>query len=326
MRGLATDAGKPLTAGATEALIVSDMDEPTNIEKPRIGAIAPWAGAKRTLAPLIVEELGPHRCYHEPFCGSMAVLLVKPECHMEVVNDLHGDLINLAFIIQDARLGPALYRRLRRVLFAADLFAAAARWMATAPPFSAGPDAERAFHFFIVCWMGRNGTAGTPTFNRHFCARFTYGGGNPAVRFAGAVDSIPAFRRRLRRVAIYQMDAFDLIARIADEQGTVIYCDPPYIKKGFRYKHEFAETDHRRLAEALRRFKRTRVVVSYYKHPMLDDLYPGWTRRDLECLKRLGLAVSRGSRANDAPEVLLINGPSLAVAREPSLLESVTDD
>lgn len=83
---------------------------------PSISAIAPWFGGKRTLAPRIVAELGEHRCYWEPFCGSMAVMLAKPKCPMETVNDLHGDLINLARCIQHRAAGPTLYRRLRRTL------------------------------------------------------------------------------------------------------------------------------------------------------------------------------------------------------------------
>ncbi|GAH82860.1 unnamed protein product, partial [marine sediment metagenome] len=152
-------------------------------DRPKIGAIVPWAGAKRTLAPLIVQELGPHRCYHEPFCGSMAVLLAKPPVHMEVVNDLHGDLVNFARVLQDDRLGPALYRKLKRTLFAEEVFGASAEWLRGREPcffYGNAPDEERAYHFFIVSWCGRNGVAGTPGYGRHFCARFTYGGGNPA--------------------------------------------------------------------------------------------------------------------------------------------------
>ncbi len=43
----------------------------------KITAIAPWFGGKRTLAPRIIEALGKHTAYWEPFCGSMAVLLAK---------------------------------------------------------------------------------------------------------------------------------------------------------------------------------------------------------------------------------------------------------
>ena len=66
----------------------------------KIKAIAPWFGGKRTMAPDIVAQLGKHTQYFEPFCGSMAVLFGKPRSMHETVNDLHGDLINLALVLQ----------------------------------------------------------------------------------------------------------------------------------------------------------------------------------------------------------------------------------
>ena len=48
------------------------------IDAPAIKAIVPSFGGKRTLAPQIVAELGEHRAYWEPFCGSMAVLIAIP--------------------------------------------------------------------------------------------------------------------------------------------------------------------------------------------------------------------------------------------------------
>ena len=42
------------------------------MESAKNTALAPWFGSKRNLAPTIAEELGPHCCYFEPFCGSVA--------------------------------------------------------------------------------------------------------------------------------------------------------------------------------------------------------------------------------------------------------------
>src|SRR3954464_10186721 len=95
----------------------------TESEEMKVTAIAPWFGSKRTMAPIIVEELGSHRAYFEPFCGGMSVLLNKPIVGHETVNDLHRDLINLARVIQDGTLGPKLYRRLRRVVLHEELLA-----------------------------------------------------------------------------------------------------------------------------------------------------------------------------------------------------------
>jgi DNA adenine methylase len=277
-----------------------------------VTAISPWFGSKRNLAPAIVAELGSHRAYWEPFCGSMAVLLAKPAAAMETVNDLHGDLVNLARVIRDARLGAALYRQLRRTLLSRALFEESAAVIRTTPTASSVMDLDRAYHWFIVSWFGRNGVAGTANYNAGFCVRFTANGGHAAKRFASAAESIPAWRRRMRGVTILSDDGLELIGRIEDATGTVIYCDPPYLVKGARYVHDFSEEDHVRLAKALRRFQRTRVVVSYYDDPRLADLYPGWTRRTFEVSKAMAHQGRRGGNDIRAIEVLLINGPSMA--------------
>lgn len=274
----------------------------------KVTALAPWFGGKRTLAPQIVAAIGPHRTYFEPFCGSMAVLLAKPACTMEVVNDLHGDLVNLARTIQSPTEGPKLYRALRRVVLARDLFEESAEVIRKA---AFEPTTRRAFDYFVVSWFGRNGVAGTSSYNAGFCARYTSNGGHSAKRFCSAVESIPQWRRRLREVTILSDDAFGLIGRIEDKAGTAIYCDPPYLVKGAKYTHDFADADHGRLAEALSRFRRTRVVVSYYAHPRLAELYPGW--RLIECPTAKAM-VNQGKRDSGgktvAPEVLLVNDAS----------------
>lgn len=270
----------------------------------KVTGLAPWFGSKRNLAPRIVEALGKHSAYWEPFCGSMAVLFAKPECTVETVCDLHGDLTNLARVIQHAIEGPRLYRRLRRVLMNDAQHAESVERMQQ--PFKA--TADRAFDFFIYSWQSRNGVAGTGGFNHSFARRFTSKGGQGAKRFHSAVESIPQFRRRLRHVNVLNCDAFEIIERIEDVQGTAIYCDPPYLVKGAKYVHDFADDDHQRLAVALRRFKRTRVVVSYYDHPRLADLYPGWRVEKIEVTKAM---VNQGMRdqsgTTKAIEVLLIN-------------------
>jgi DNA adenine methylase len=274
-----------------------------------ITALAPWFGGKRTMAAAIVEAIGPHTSYWEPFCGSMAVLLAKPPCRSETANDLHGDLINLARVIRDPRLGPALYR-LRRTLFHEEVFRdsqAVVRAAGCDP--RAAPDVERAYHYFVQSWMGMSGVAGTSAKSTNFARRYSDKGGAPGTRWVSAVRSIPEWRRRMGRVQILSMDAFALLARIADEPGTAIYCDPPYLVKGAKYVHDFVPKDHTRLAEALGRFTRARVVVSYYDHPALAGLYPGWRMERIDVAKNL---VNQGRRdqagATRAPEVLLVNG------------------
>jgi len=281
-------------------------------ERPAITAIAPWFGGKRILAPAIVGELGRHRVYWEPFCGSMAVLMVKPECSHEHLNDLHGDLINLARVIQNPDLGPKLYRQLRRTWLMEELQVEckAALTNGETDPL------RRAFCYFIESWIGRNGVSGTHSTNACFCIRYTAGGGAASKRWRSAVDSIPAWRMRMRNIAISNRDAFEMLPKIEDTEQTSIYCDPPYFVKSAQYVHDFKEADHSRLAECLRRFHKARVVVSYYDDPHLESLYSGWTFRRFDVPKKLGKQNKRGEADPRATEVLLLNGLSYTAGKE----------
>lgn len=274
-----------------------------------IKAIAPWFGGKRNLAPKIIEAIEKHSAYWEPFCGSMAVLFAKPPATMETVNDLHGDLVNLARVIQHDHLSVQLFSRLSRVACSETLHREAAerhRSRGNAP--AEHPDLDRAADYFLCAWLGRNGVSGTQSYNQGFCRRFTKSGGHAAKRFVSAVNSIPDWWHRMRNVTILSDDAFDLIPRIEDAPGVVIYCDPPYIVKGTKYVHDFESDDHRRMAELLRRFKRTRVVVSYYDHPALASLYPDWWREEIEVSKAMVNQNMRDQAETvKVTEVLLIN-------------------
>lgn len=287
--------------------------------QPKITALAPWFGSKRTLAPEIVRELGHHQKYDEPFCGSCAILLAKEPSSFETVNDLHGELINLARVLKDESLAIDLYGRLARTLMHEEMLHEAALRHHTRGREPAGePDIDRATDYMICSWFGRNGVAGTSSYNQGFCVRYTKNGGHAAKRWTSAVESIPAWHGRLRNVTILNRDGFELLGRLEDSKGCAIYCDPPYLVKGSKYVHDFAADDHEKLAKLLWRFRQTRVVVSYYDHPALADLYPrisGWTKRHLLATKAMvnqGMRDAKGATA--APEVLLINGPSYVEA------------
>ncbi len=298
----------------------------------KIKSIAPWFGGKRTLAPRIVRELGVHVQYFEPFGGSLAVLLVKPPVPHETVNDLHGDVTNLARVLADPELVGGLYERLQGTLFADGILRDAEQVLSDRFD-DVAPDPERAYWYFVASWMGRNGVSGTLRCREggfSLAVRWTAGGGSPTVRFRNAIESIPPWHERLRNVVIVSRCAFDILPRIHDAPGLSIYADPPYpheTRSGLRhassearYEHEFdppddlfgGVDDHARLAAALRRFEHARIVLSSYVCPRIRDLYAGWTVVDCKMNKQLHAQNGRGARKKEAPEILLINGPSEA--------------
>jgi DNA adenine methylase len=285
----------------------------------KITAIAPWFGGKRTLAKTIVEELGPHVSYFEPFCGSCAVLFAKEPSQQETVNDLHGLLINLARVLANPDAACELYGMAARTLYSEDIYRRSSEWVkAWEQDPQKAIDSEAAYHYFVCSWIGRNGTAGCSRTNWQPSVRFTPGGGSSAGRWKAAIDSIPPWHERLRNVAILNRDGFEFIEKIADDSRVAIYADPPYLMGtrgnggGSKYHHDFDDGDHDRLAEALTRFKAARVVVSYYDDPVLDRMYAGWTKRKIKAQKNLHVQNRRGEGQCEAPEVLLINGPSYA--------------
>lgn len=290
------------------------MPDPSTAEM-KITALLPYFGGKRTLAPVIVEELGPHRAYWETMCGSVAVLFGKEPAAMETINDLSGDVTNLARVVQCESTAVELFERLTRTMMHEDLHREAAeRWRERGAEY-AEPDVDAAYDYFLCSWLGRNGVTGTTSYNQGFCVRYTKNGGHGATRFRSAIESIPDWCHRLANVTILRRDGIALIDKIEDAAGVVIYADPPYLAKGAKYIHDFDWLDHRNLAKALSRFRKTRVVVSYYDHPDLDAMYPGWTKRHCPTTKAL---LNQGKRDGKggiiAPECLLINGESFAKA------------
>jgi DNA adenine methylase len=241
----------------------------------KIKAILPYFGGKRKLAGRIVEALGDHKSYWEPFCGSMAVLFAKQPCEMETVNDLHGDLINMAKVVRDEELGFKLYERLCKTLYCENLFREAKeKWTET--KVNGEIDIDRAYWFFVTSWMGLNGVSGTERCNYQFALRWSRGGGQGATRWQSVVSSMPAWHKRLRSVVIINRDGFGVLDNIKDGEDTAIYCDPPYFEKSDKYVHDFEGEDHERLADSLKRFSKARVVVSYYDCPQVRAMYDGF--------------------------------------------------
>lgn len=296
----------------------------------KIRAIAPWFGGKRTLAPRIVEALGPHVRYFEPYCGSAAVYFHKTPSRFETLNDLHWDLTNLALVLQEESLAHSLYRRAMRSIFAEGLLAEAQERLQADPP--SAPDLCRAYWYFIGCWMARNGVAGTTETNYRIAVRWTGGGGSPTTRWRSVVDSIPAWHQRLRNAVILNRKAEDIIPRFEDTADTAIYADPPYPHETRnvrsagnsahtgRYLHDFSPADgglfgvddHALLAEQLNAFKHTRIVVSSYDCPRIRKLYEGWRIDECPVNKQIANQNKRGNlrgvRCNGvAPEILLVN-------------------
>lgn len=294
---------------------------PTPARTPgRLGSLLPYYGAKRRLAPTIIRQLGAHKAYYELCAGSMAVLMAKPRTRPEIAVDLYGALVNLARVLASPRW-PDLRRRVARTLIHEAHFKAAVRresemldsdggWP-VAPSSESGDVGELHIHAayltLMLGWMGRSGVAGRPG-SHSFGVHWAPTAANP---WPGVARSIRFWHERLAGVEILQRDAILVAERAPDRAGVAIYADPPYIVEGGHYVHAFTDEQHRALAAALNAKRHARVVVSYFEHPMLEELYPRerWTHLPVHQTNTLG--ASSGAKTPTLPEVLLINGAAI---------------
>lgn len=271
------------------------------------------------MAPQIVAHFGPHTQYFEPFSGSLSVLLAKDESRHEVVSEKNPDVANLIRCLSVEETAEMLWREASIAPVSETLFAEAAERLAIPIDPDDAPIAlrvMRASDFLVVSWQGPSGLAGT-TRKPRFAVRNTTSGGTVAARWRAVADSIPWWHERLRNVEFRCRDAFELIEACPDQEGTVLYADPPYLpetRTAGEYVFDFTDdsdrrkkTQHERLADALRRFRKTKVVVSLYQCGRADGLYAGWKVIPLSAPRKMKHTAGGGQQTVAAPEVLYVN-------------------
>lgn len=282
--------------------------------------LMPWFGGDAQSAGAIVEAIGEHTHFVDPFAGGLSVLFAKPRVACERVNDANGELVNLAQVVASEPAWKDLDERLARTVWCDEVYDDARQtvlWCRSQAEINIPPDGhEWAYAAFVVAWMGRGGWSGTDTI-QGVSRRNDTGGGWSGTRFRAACDCLAWMHERLRTVEITSIDGIELAGAFAgkekgDVPGLAIFCDPPFIEEGGAYAHTFdtrspletREDDHSRLAAALNGYERARVVVEYHEHPRLEELYPPerWRRVPLETRDQVGNG-KRGPKSS----VLLVN-------------------
>jgi DNA adenine methylase len=287
----------------------------------KLTGIAPWYGAKRkaALRKPILNLIGNPVVLIEPFCGSCAISLAA-QADVHIVNDLHLDLYNLALCLKDPETAFLIYESASRFLFSEQLFYSVVDQLQSSP-LATPPDPQRAVAFLYQSWTGHNGFAGTlvtPRFN----PRFTGGGGDPATRWQSVIDSIPEWHHRMRSWTILNRDAFSLIEKTPDREGTVFYVDSPYhrvARSNATYYHDFVEPSmfdpidpHARLRDLLRGFTKATVIISHYDCAPIRELYSGdaWTiaeNTQTKTITQAGTSLSEVTDEQEAPELIITN-------------------
>jgi DNA adenine methylase len=259
----------------------------------------PYYGGKIRLGERIAALMPAHGHYVEPYCGSLAVLLAKPQSMMETVNDLDLGIVNFWRVL---RTRPdELARACALTPHSLVEFHASAAFDDPALD-----ELERARRLWVRLSQGRSGRL-KRTGWRHYVdtARSTVG--MPGY-LDGYVDRMAAVVERLHHVSLECRPALDVIEWYGRAQDVLLYVDPPYLgstRASDCYQHEMVtEEDHRLLGKALRGCA-SAVVLSGYASDLYDlELYPDWYRTTLVS----GTGQNAGKWSNRT-EVLWSNRP-----------------
>jgi DNA adenine methylase len=271
-----------------------------------------YYGGKTTMAAAIAALLPQHDHYVEPFAGSLAVLLAKPQSRMETVNDLDGDLMTFWRVLRDRP------EDLQRACALTPHSRLEHRECQSTALVDIPDDLERARRVWVLLTQTRSSTL-RKTGWRHFQDPRGTSAGMPRY-LAGYVERLAPAAERLIGVTLEARPAIDLIEAYGRLEDVLLYCDPPYLgsTRARNYRHEMTSPDeHRQLAEALTGARAT-VVLSGYHSPLYDDLYAGWERLEIS-----SFTGNANSGTGDRVEVLWSNRPLLCATASPSLFDEV---
>lgn len=251
-----------------------------------------WHGGKSYLAAKIRELFPPHTRYCEPYFGGGSVLFAGDgEGVAEFANDVNCELTNFWLVMQSPSEFSEFHRRMQSVPFSQVEFEYSADFNPLGRPVA------RAMQFFIRNRQSRQGLGkdfATPT------RRLRRGMNENVSAWLSAIDGLPEFHARLKRVEIRNQPALDFIREL-DSPGTLFYCDPPYLHETRsstgEYEHEMTMEQHDALLIFLGQIK-GKFLLSGYRSELYDEWANayGFIRHEFQIDNKASAAKSKAKK------------------------------
>jgi DNA adenine methylase len=222
-----------------------------------------YFGGKFRISKKVIELLPPHEIYIEPMCGAASILFRKPPSNVEVINDIHGDVVNFFRVLREN------YKELQDKL----KFTPYSREEYYSCLEKTDCPIEQARRTYVRAWLGiGNSIDNNNGFRRAIAEK-------AAIRsWINHIDSLEMFAQRLRSVVIENIDYRQIIAKY-DRNDTLFYIDPPYLlgtRTSEKYKHDWTDAEHEELVEILKTIK-GKCILSGYDNQIYDRL-TGWKK------------------------------------------------
>jgi len=249
-----------------------------------------YMGGKSRLADRIVQQIPPHVCYCEPFCGAAWVLFAKEPSKVEVINDADGELVTFWRVIQnhlEEFLRYYKYAVVSRRIFELE--------QKKSP--DTLTDVQRAVRYYYLQKMAFGGKSTGRTFG-------TSALGPPRLNFITMEDVLLDVHWRLTRVVVENLDACECIRRY-DRPTTFFYVDPPYWGTA-GYANPWGPDDYVRLQAALVGIS-GRFLLSLNDTKAVRRLFSGFRIRTVQTGYSLANPRAGGKRVRPVRELLIDN-------------------
>lgn len=258
-----------------------EVGEMIELEKTYKKVNAPFGyfGSKNKLAFQLCEDLPPHNCWVEAFCGSSALTLAKTPAPIEVINDINYDIINLFRQLRSNH--EALCEQIRLTPYASEELLNSRKYNDN------DNELERARKFLVQSMMAINGVFGkqrsgfsvSNSYSRNLIEARVNRWYNLPERLIQVVD-------RLKRTRIENRDAISLLEKFSNRPATLVYLDPPYLgDRTNGYEDDANDLDfHRSLLKQANRSK-CMIFLSGYENELYNSLLTekrGWKVKRIE--------------------------------------------
>lgn len=242
--------------------------------------IIPWIGGKRRLAKHIIPRFPAHECYVEPFCGAAALYFMKDQAHVEVLNDINGELVNLYRVVKHHL--DEFVRQFRWALTSREIY----KWMQITPEETL-TDIQSAARFYYLQKLAFGGKVDNQTFGTATTSA-------PRLNLLRIEEDLSQAHLRLSRTYIEHLSWQDCIRKY-DREHTLFYCDPPYWgTEG--YGVDFGLEQYDQMAELARSIK-GRMIVSVNDIPEMRQAFSGLEMETVQINYTVGGQSGRGERS-----------------------------
>ena len=236
-----------------------------------------YPGSKWRIADWIIDHFPEHKVYCEPFFGSGAVFFNKRHVYIETINDIDGNVVNLFRVCREHPY--ELARLIELTPFSRDEFRSC---------YEKSDNPIEQARRTIVRYHQSFGTSNSS--KNSWKNVQTAGGPRCATMWNYLPNTIAEIAEALKEAQIENIDAVELIRRY-DDEDTLIYCDPPYLRdlrKKSIYAHEMKNDKHIELLETLKK-SNSKIIISGYDNELYNQELKGWSTDIKETTAQFGL-------------------------------------